>query len=212
MLSSAIVTFRGTRLHLPTLHKSEKRCSETCPSTAFGCCLASEADQSARRIGLYPFFLAMTTLKRLGDDDVRAVFSCLRSHDLPPPHLHFQIVPVGPRGLKLSPPSHEFEDGLYVLLRPQKSKKKSNEIDPRDRVPSQLSHLIMTELPPETCPWSLSGPQYVYDVKVHANSSRNTPMPFLTTSCCPGLSNSQVPSPNQHTAAVLLPEGAAGIF
>jgi hypothetical protein len=101
----------------------------------------------------------MTTLKRLCDEDVRAVFDSLHNHVPPPTHLHFQIVPVGPRGLKLSPPSHEFEDGLYVLLRPQKSKKKCNESDPRDRVPEHLSHLIMTDLPPETCPWSLSGPQ-----------------------------------------------------
>jgi hypothetical protein len=66
----------------------------------------------------------MTTLKRLGDDDVRAVFDCLHSYSPPPEHLHFRIVPVGPRGLKLSPPSHEFEDGLYVLLRPLRKKTK----------------------------------------------------------------------------------------
>lgn len=98
----------------------------------------------------------MTTLKRLNDDDVRAVFDSLHNHSPPPPHLQFQIVPVGPRGLKLSPPSHEFEDGLYVLLRPQKKKK--SEVVPY-HVPDHLSHLIMKTLPPETCPWSLSGPQ-----------------------------------------------------
>jgi hypothetical protein len=130
----------------------------------------------------------MTTLKRLGDDDVRAVFDCLHSYAPPPEHLHFRIVPVGPRGLKLSPPSHEFEDGLYVLLRPLRKKTKkgaqhyqhdgsssvggtSGADRPRDRVPEHLAHLIMdeNELPPETCPWSLSGPQYVKPPYVHGS-------------------------------------------
>ena len=51
----------------------------------------------------------MSTLKRLSDEDVKAVFQSLHHGSDPPSHLHFQIVPVGPRGLKLSPPSHEFE-------------------------------------------------------------------------------------------------------
>jgi hypothetical protein len=50
------------------------------------------------------------TMRRLSDADVRAIFESLHgSRHPPPPHLTFQIVPVGSDGLKLSPPSHEFE-------------------------------------------------------------------------------------------------------
>jgi hypothetical protein len=83
--------------------------------------------------------------------------------------------------LKLSPPSFEFAgtfkklykcvalldksrlihilvtDGLYVLLRPEKKKK--NNVD-RPEPPTHLHHLLMTNVPAETCPWSLSGPQF----------------------------------------------------
>jgi hypothetical protein len=51
----------------------------------------------------------MTTVRRLDDNDVRAIFECLHERKPPPPRLKFQIVPVGPKGLKLSPPSYEFE-------------------------------------------------------------------------------------------------------
>jgi hypothetical protein len=50
----------------------------------------------------------MTTIRRLSDSDVRAIFEAVHTNHQPPPHLHFQIVPIGPDGLKLSPPSHEF--------------------------------------------------------------------------------------------------------
>lgn len=51
----------------------------------------------------------MTTIRRLSDDDVRSIFESLHGGGIPPAHLKFSIVPVGPNGLKLSPPSFEFE-------------------------------------------------------------------------------------------------------
>ena len=52
-------------------------------------------------------------------------------------------------------------DGLYVLLRPHKTKKNGSADVPPPRAPEHLAHMLMRQLPPETCPWSLSGPQYV---------------------------------------------------
>jgi hypothetical protein len=54
-----------------------------------------------------------------------------------------------------------FAEGLYVLLRPAK-KNKRNQRNPVDapRAPEHLQHLIMDTVPSETCPWSLSGPQF----------------------------------------------------
>jgi hypothetical protein len=51
----------------------------------------------------------MATIRRLSDADVRTIFESVHHQRLPPPHLEFQIVPVGPEGLRLSPPSYEFE-------------------------------------------------------------------------------------------------------
>jgi hypothetical protein len=51
---------------------------------------------------------SLLSVRRLEDKDVRDVFECLHLGMPPPPHLPFRIVPVGPNGLKLSPPSHEF--------------------------------------------------------------------------------------------------------
>lgn len=139
----------------------------------------------------------MTTMRRLSDDDVRAIFESLHEHKRPPSHLRFQIVPVGPNGLKLSPPSFEFEgthhvvhpsrslyfdaieftkfncnfleDGLYVLLQPEKKIQshgsaaealRAQSAGRNPMVPEHLKVLVMTEMPPETCPWSLSGPQF----------------------------------------------------
>jgi len=52
-------------------------------------------------------------------------------------------------------------DGLYVLLRPVKKKKKKqgDQLD-LPQPPPHLQHLLMEEDMPETCPWSLSGPQF----------------------------------------------------
>lgn len=114
----------------------------------------------------------MGTIKRLSDDDVRAIFESLHGNHMPPIHLDFKIVPVGPDGLRLSPPSYEFEDGLYVLLKPDKKRSRSqmdrspmiNESPPwipdTSGVPLHLKQMIMSELPKQTCPWSLSGPQF----------------------------------------------------
>jgi hypothetical protein len=51
----------------------------------------------------------MATTRRLSDDDVKAVFDCVHNNKPPPKRLYFQIVNVGSNGLKLSPPSLEFE-------------------------------------------------------------------------------------------------------
>ena len=51
----------------------------------------------------------MATSKRLADENVIEIFDCLHSNKIPPSHLKFTIVPIGPNGLKLSPPSIEFE-------------------------------------------------------------------------------------------------------
>jgi hypothetical protein len=140
----------------------------------------------------------MATIRRLSDADVRSIFESLHGSKPAPSHLKFQIVPVGPNGLKLSPPSYEFEgktaiyprfvdakvnnsfsicffsrttlasfapptDGLYVLLKPDKKRKKApcaSPSDNRSKVPRQLRHLLMNGSLAETCPWSLSGPQF----------------------------------------------------
>ena len=59
----------------------------------------------------------MTTMRRLSDEDVRAIFESLHENKSPPPHLSFQIVPVGPSGLKLSPPSFEFEGTYHTVYK-----------------------------------------------------------------------------------------------
>jgi len=52
-------------------------------------------------------------------------------------------------------------DGLYVLLRPPKqNKKKPDSAIDIPKAPDHLKHLVIDNVPPETCPWSLSGPQF----------------------------------------------------
>ena len=51
---------------------------------------------------------AVATIRRLLDTDVRSIFECLHHNKPPPANLQFTIVPVGPNGQKLSPPSYEF--------------------------------------------------------------------------------------------------------
>eukprot|EP00934_Nitzschia_sp_Nitz4_P002384 Nitzschia sp. Nitz4//scaffold197_size40390//12126//13655//NITZ4_007513-RA/size40390-snap-gene-0.47-mRNA-1//-1//CDS//3329540472//2379//frame0 len=106
----------------------------------------------------------MASMRRLSDNDVRSIFESLHGNHPPPPQLKFQIVPVGPHGQKLSPPSFEFEDGLYVLVRPEKKRKNMSSSAlaavNQAKIPRHLKHLVMESLPPETCPWSLSGPQF----------------------------------------------------
>jgi hypothetical protein len=121
---------------------------------------------------------------RMLDSDVRAIFKCIYDKTPPPAHLNFKVVPVGPKGLPLSPPPIEFEgetvrrvdenmlfstfscfppfpptDGIYVLLRPNVKQKKGSIVDP-PKVPTHLAHLVLQDIPPDACPWSLSGPQF----------------------------------------------------
>jgi hypothetical protein len=57
-----------------------------------------------------------STVRRLSDGEVRAIFECLHSERPVPTHLKFQIVPVGSNGLKLSPPSYEFQGKFVEIL------------------------------------------------------------------------------------------------
>ena len=50
-----------------------------------------------------------TTVRKLENDDVRAIFESLHDNKPPPPGLNFRIVPVDSDGLRLSPPAHEYE-------------------------------------------------------------------------------------------------------
>jgi hypothetical protein len=58
----------------------------------------------------------MATIRRLSDADVRSIFECLHHNRPPPSQLHFSIVSVGVNGLKLSPPSYEFEGRFHLVL------------------------------------------------------------------------------------------------
>lgn len=51
----------------------------------------------------------MSTARRLSNDDVKKIFDCVHNNREPPQRLAFQIVVVGQNGMKLSPPSFEFE-------------------------------------------------------------------------------------------------------
>ena len=51
----------------------------------------------------------MATVRKLENDDVRAIFESLHDNKPPPPGLNFRIVPVDSDGLRLSPPAHEYE-------------------------------------------------------------------------------------------------------
>jgi hypothetical protein len=60
--------------------------------------------------------MSSATIRRLSDEDVRAIFESVHNNHRPPPHLQFKIVRVGPEGLKLSPPSYEFEGECSLAL------------------------------------------------------------------------------------------------
>lgn len=51
----------------------------------------------------------MNTIRKLQNEDVRAIFESLHDGKPPPSGLSFKIVPVGPKGLRLSPPTYAFE-------------------------------------------------------------------------------------------------------
>ena len=66
-----------------------------------------------------------------------------------------------------------WQDGLYVLLKPlnKKGKKSADESLPTSpendpRIPSNLRQFVFKENPEETCPWSLSGPQFQKPCKI----------------------------------------------
>ena len=51
----------------------------------------------------------MATIRKLSDNDVRAIFESLHGNVPPPPHLPFKIYRSGPQTQNKSPPSYEFE-------------------------------------------------------------------------------------------------------
>jgi len=59
----------------------------------------------------------MATVKKLNNDDVRAIFEAMHNNHLPPPHLKFQIVPVTAPEKKLSPPSFQFEGECAIFIK-----------------------------------------------------------------------------------------------
>jgi len=48
-------------------------------------------------------------------EDVEKIFDCLTKGEVPPKHLSFQIIPVGPKDFALSPPYHRFE-GTFPIV------------------------------------------------------------------------------------------------
>jgi len=106
----------------------------------------------------------MATIRRLSNQDVMGIFDCVHNNRIPRhKRLTFKIVVVGPHGMKLSPPSYQFEDGLYILLKPlKKSKGAEKAYSPQSdsRIPPNLKHCVFMETPQQSCPWSLSGPQF----------------------------------------------------
>jgi len=98
----------------------------------------------------------MTLAKRLHEDDAKGVFESIADNEEPPQGLDFKIIRVPKNGLKLSPPSLDFDCGLYVLLRSPTNNASETS------VPSKLRGKVQTDSDLAccaTCPWSLSGPQ-----------------------------------------------------
>ena len=54
--------------------------------------------------------------KRLTETDVKLIFSCLTNNQQPPTKLRFKIIRVPQNGLKLSPPSFEFNGKSFSRL------------------------------------------------------------------------------------------------
>lgn len=131
----------------------------------------------------------MATIRRLSDTDVRTIFESVHHNRHPPSHLNFRVVPVGSDGLRLSPPSYEFEgmscgalkhlhDCIIIshhkhttvasfsclasdgLYILMKPQKKKAHPSEQPKVPSHLTDYVLRETPPSSCPWSLSGPQF----------------------------------------------------
>jgi len=90
-------------------------------------------------------------------DDAQAIFDSLRGGEPHPSRLNFKIVLVGSDGLRLSPPTYAFEDGIYVLTRPNSIKNQTK--FGSTVIPQHLSKFQMKVMPKETCQWIMSGPR-----------------------------------------------------
>ena len=79
--------------------------------------------------------------------EVNRIFECIFLNTVPSEDIYFQIVIVDPTDNDLSPPSCEFDNGLYILLKESKAKK--NEVRTLEGsppvnglpIPSNLEHL-----------------------------------------------------------------------
>jgi len=104
---------------------------------------------------------------RLSGDDVRSIYNSIFSNTVPTARkdLNLHIVVMGSDHQKLSPPSYEYEDGLYLLLKSSR-KGATTPSDDDLRVSSNLKHLVRTEFSKNSCPWTLSGPQFPMPTKI----------------------------------------------
>lgn len=51
-------------------------------------------------------------------------------------------------------------DGLFILMKPQKSRRNRMLAKEQTKFPDKLLDFVMTDSLPLNCPWSISGPQY----------------------------------------------------
>lgn len=51
----------------------------------------------------------MATIRRLNPEDVKQIFDSIKHNTMPCESLKYKIVVVGSNGMKLSPPSYEFQ-------------------------------------------------------------------------------------------------------
>ena len=109
----------------------------------------------------------MATVRRLADNEVESVLNCfygtartIRTASKVPP---FKVVLVSHKGMKLSPPCKQFENGLYVLVRPEMKMSFTEVL--HKFVPPHLRSLVyfnhfVDQGSCENCSWNLSGPQF----------------------------------------------------
>jgi hypothetical protein len=152
----------------------------------------------------------MATIRRLSDDDVRAVFEAVHDNRQPPRHLQFQIVPVGPEGLKLSPPSFEFEGEQHMKVLAMATFELNFKRQHSHTLVSSLVllsnnrwtlHLAQAAEEEEESPGSSESHQGAFeldDVRYAKHSSSQLSLEFEWSS---------VPSTDCHPATILLPQG-----
>lgn len=58
----------------------------------------------------------MATIRRLNPEDVKQVFDSLKHNIMPCESLKYSIVVVGSNGMKLSPPSYEFQGKIAMTV------------------------------------------------------------------------------------------------